>query len=89
MLSLGDVFGHHRDWLTSVESAISPDFFPRIDRIFSGKHLIQFLVLKMKDFWNFVPMALDNCILVFDAEHVYLKLQVINPKNKEAYNSQE
>ena len=34
----------------------------------------------MKDFRNFV---LDNCILVFDAEQVYLKLQVINLKNKE------
>ena len=34
----------------------------------------------MKDFRNFVP---HNCILVFDAEQVYLKLQVINLKNKE------
>ena len=34
----------------------------------------------MKDFWNFV---LYNCILVFDAEQVYLKLQVINLKNKD------
>ena len=34
----------------------------------------------MKDFRNFV---LHNCILVFDAEQVYLKLQVINLKNKE------
>ena len=34
----------------------------------------------MKDFWNFV---LDNCILDFDAERVYLKPQVINLKNKE------
>ena len=34
----------------------------------------------MKDFWNFVP---HNCILVFDAEQVYLKLQVTNLKNKE------
>ena len=40
-------------------------FFPRIDRIFFGKHLIHFFVLKMNDFWNFV---LDNCILDFDAE---------------------
>ena len=45
---------------------------------FPGKHLIQFLVLKIKDFRNFV---LDNCILVFDAEQVYLKVQVINLKN--------
>ena len=34
----------------------------------------------MKDFWDFVP---DNCILVFDAEQVYLKLQAINLKNNE------
>ena len=34
----------------------------------------------MKDFWNFV---LDNCILDFDAEQVYLKLQVANLKNNE------
>ena len=34
----------------------------------------------MKDFRNFV---LRNCILVFDADQVYLKLQVINLKNKE------
>ena len=34
----------------------------------------------MQDFWNFV---LRNCILNVDAEQVYLKLQVINIKNKE------
>ena len=34
----------------------------------------------MKDFRKFV---LDNCILVFDAEQVYLKLQATNLKNKE------
>ena len=34
----------------------------------------------MKDFRNFV---LDNCILVFDAEQVYLKLQVTNLQNEE------
>ena len=55
-------------------------FFPRIDRIFPGEALNPFLVLKMKDFWNFV---LDNCILDFDAEQVYLKPQVINLKKKE------
>ena len=53
---------------------------PRIDRIFFGKHLIHFMVLKMKDFRNFV---LDNCILDFDAEQVYLEPQVTNLKNKE------
>ena len=54
-------------------------FFPRIDRIFPGKQLIHFLVLKMKDFRNFV---LNNCILDFDAEQVYWKPQVTNLKNK-------
>ena len=34
----------------------------------------------MKEFRNFV---LDNCILVFDAEQVYLKLRATNLKNKE------
>ena len=58
---------------------ISPDFPLGLTRFFPGKHLIHFLVLKMKDFRNFV---LDNCILDFDAEQVYLKRQVINLKNK-------
>ena len=44
-----------------------------------GKHSIHFLVLKIKDFRNFV---LHKCILVFDAEQVYLKLQVTNLKNR-------
>ena len=59
---------------------ISPDFPLELTGFFPGKHLIQFLMLKMKDFWNFV---LDNCILDFDAEQVYLKLQVTNLKNNE------
>ena len=42
---------------------------------FFGDHLIHFL-----DFRNFV---LHNCILIFDAEQVYSKLQVTNLKNKE------
>ena len=58
---------------------ISPDFPLELTGFFPGKHLIHFLVLKMKDFRKFV---LDNCILVFDAEQVYLKLQA-NLKNKE------
>ena len=58
----------------------SPDFCLKLTGFFQGKHLIQFLVLKMKDFRNFV---LDNCILDFDAEQVYLKLQVTNLKNNE------
>ena len=68
---------HH---LTAFKPWISPTpfkcdisrFFPRIDRIFPGEALNPFLVLKMKDFRNFV---LDNCILDFDAEQVYLKPQ--------------
>ena len=51
-------------------------------RFFPGKpeHLIQFLPNKMQDFRNCV---LHNCISNFDAEQVYLKLQVNNVKNKE------
>ena len=52
----------------------------RVDRIFFGKHLIHFLVLKMKNFRNFV---LHHCILDFDADQVYSKLQVTNLKNNE------
>ena len=59
---------------------MSPDFPLELTGFSPGKHFIQFLVLKMKDFRNFV---LHNCILVYDAEQVYLKLQVINLKNKE------
>ena len=47
------------------KGVISPDFPLESTGIFPGKHLIHFLVLKMKDFWIFV---LDNCILNFDAE---------------------
>ena len=56
---------------------ISPDFSLELTGFFPGKHLIHFLVLMMKDFWNFV---LDNCILDIVAEQVYLKLQTLNPK---------
>ena len=59
---------------------ISPDFSLELTGFFPGKLLIHFLVLKMKDFRNFV---LHNCILDFDAEQVYLKPQVFNLKNKE------
>ena len=34
----------------------------------------------MHDFWNF---PLHNCILIFGAEQVYLKLQITKFKNKE------
>ena len=47
---------------------ISPDFSLELTGFFQGKRLIHFLVLKMKDFRNFV---LDNWILDFDAEPVY------------------
>ena len=59
---------------------LSPDFSLEVTGFFPGKHLIHFLVLKRKDFRNFVH---DNCILDFDAEQVYLKLQVTNLKNNE------
>ena len=57
----------------------SPDFSLELTGFFPGKHLIHFMVLKMKDFRNFV---LDNCIFDFDAEQVYLEPQVTNLKNK-------
>ena len=76
----------HCFWLSAVQSTspifmcsqsvwnqISPDFSLELTRLFPEKHLILFLVLMIKDFRNFV---LHNCILVFDAEQVYLKLQV-------------
>ena len=63
----------------SREGVISPDFSIELTRFFPGKHLIHFLVFKMMDFRNIV---LDNCILDFDAEQVYLKPQVTNLKNK-------
>ena len=59
---------------------IDPDFPLDLTGFFSGKHLIQFLANKMQDFRNFVLL---NCILSFDAEQVYLKLQVTTVKNKE------
>ena len=59
-----------------LQYVISPDLSLKSTRFFPRKHLIHFLVLKM----NFV---LDNCTLDFDAEQVYLKLQVTNLKNKE------
>ena len=58
---------------------ISPDFPLELTGFFPGKHLIHFLVLKMKDFRNFI---LDNCILDFDAEQVYLNPQVTNLKTR-------
>ena len=67
--------------LAGSEYALQGDisrFSPRIDRIFPWEALNPFFVLKMKDFWNFVP---DNCILNFDTEQVYLMLQVTNLKN--------
>ena len=54
--------------------------FPLFDWIFSGKNLIQLKVNKMQDFRNFI---LHSCILIFDAEQVYLKHQVRIFWNKE------
>ena len=39
----------------------------------------------MKDFLHFVP---HDCILFFDTEQVYLKLQVTNLKNKDSENTE-
>ena len=65
---------------STLELVTSPDFSLELTGFFPGMHFIHFLVLKMKDFRNFV---LDNCIFDFDAEQVYLKPQIINLKNKE------
>ena len=59
---------------------IYPDFPLDLIGFFPGKHLIQFLAYKMQDFRNFDQ---HNCILIFDAEQVYLQPQVIRLKNKE------
>ena len=59
---------------------IYPDFPLNLAGFFSGKHFIPFLANKIQDFRNFV---LHKCILNFDAEEVYFKLQVTNVKNKE------
>ena len=53
-----------------VLKVISPDFPLELTGFFPGRHLNHFLVLKMKDFRNFV---LDNRVLDFDAEQIYLK----------------
>ena len=72
------VIFHHARWAFSdLPLVISPDFPLELTGFFPGKHLIHFLVLKMKDFRNFV-LDVD-----FDAEQVYLKPQVINLKNNE------
>ena len=55
-------------------------FFPRNDRVFFGGTLNPFFGAQDEGFSEF---RLDNRILVFDAEQVYLMLQVINLKNKE------
>ena len=54
-------------------------FFPRIDRILSGEAFNTIFGAQDEGFRNFV---LDNCILDFYAEQVYLKPQVTNLKNK-------
>ena len=59
---------------------IYPDFPLDLTGFFLEKHLIQFLANKMQDFRNVV---LHHCILNFDAEQVYWKLQVTNVKSKE------
>ena len=55
-------------------------FFPRSDKIFSWEALDPFLGAQDEGFRNFV---LHKCILVFDSEQVYSKLQATNLKNKE------
>ena len=72
--------GHEACWSRSGTCDLSR-FSPQFDRIFPGKaHLFQFLAEKMLDIRNFV---LHKCIINFEAEQVYFKLQVTNVKNKE------
>ena len=59
---------------------IYPDFPLDLTGFFPGKLLIQNLAEQMQDFRNFV---LHTCILNFDPEQVYFKLQVTNFKNKQ------
>ena len=61
-------------------SVTYPDFSLGLTGFFQRKHFIQFLANNMQDFRKFVP---HNCILNFDSEHVYLKPQVTNVKNKD------
>ena len=42
-------------WPSEAHEVMSPDFSLESTGFFLGKHLIHFLVLKLKDFWNFVP----------------------------------
>ena len=65
---------------SSMVQVISPEFPLKSTGFFPGKHSIYILLLKMKDIRNFV---LQNFLLVFDAEQVYLKLQVTNLNNEE------
>ena len=55
-----------------------PRFSPRFYRIFSGEALDP--IFSQRDAGFFV---LHTCILIFDAEQVYLKPQVSNLMNKE------
>ena len=59
---------------------IYPDFPLHLTRFFPGKHLLQFSADKIQNFRNF---DLHTCVLIFDAEQVYLEPQVHNVKNKE------
>ena len=74
--------------VAGVQRVIYPDFPLDLTGFFSGKHLIQILADKMQDFRNFV---VQNCILNFDDEQVYLNFtspmsrirklkQALNPK---------
>ena len=67
----------------SCELVIYLDFPFDLTGIFSGKHLIQYKANKLPNFWKFI---LHDCILIFDAEQVYLKHQVTNFKNRVRVN---
>ena len=56
----------------SQQRVIYSDFPLDLRGFFLGKHFIHFLANRMQDFLNFV---LCDCIVIFYAEKVYLKLQ--------------
>ena len=58
---------------------IYPDFPLNLTELFHWKHLIKFLGNKMQEPWS---CNVHNCILNYDTEQVYVKLQVTYVKNK-------
>ena len=79
----GPAYGHYGSGQLGLAIGDISKFSPQIDRIFPGKlgeALHPFFCSQDEGFSEFV---LHNWILAFDADKVYLKLQVINLKEKE------